>query len=350
MKRWITLAAAGLMAGLSLINWHMAHADEEEEAQSIAPQQRVFTQNGVTYVKLAKNTQKAIGLETTTLGAAQYRATLRAYGRVVDLDALLSSYRQLSSAREHATQTHAMLASSYAEYRRLDNLYRQQRNVSAKKYQAARAAWLSDQAAATAADAQYSAVTNGILAQWGPTISQWLLKDNQHFQALTQSRNRLLRLTLPLGKVPADQPHSARVLLGESATVPVMFVSPAPSAEPNLPGQSYYFLATSDVDRLSYGLRISALIPNGPEHTGVIIPEPALVWAQGSAWAYIQTGTERFVRKPVRTDHPVPGGWFEASGLSPGTRVVTQGAQVLLSVEALASTPGGSTGGEGDMD
>jgi len=233
--------------------------------------------------------------------AAHYRASRWAYGQVVQPGALLGDYRQLASARGRVSQTHAKLSASHAEYRRLQGLYRHHRNVSKKAVQAARAAWLSDQAAAADANAQRAAVTGELKARWGATITRWMRKDSAPLQALGAGRSRLLRLTLPLGQAPARPPPSASVVLPGGTTVSITLVSQAPTTEPDLQGRTYYFLAKSELDRLSYGLRVTALVPHGPKRVGVIVPDSAVVWAQGAAWLYVQADKTHFERRPVRT-------------------------------------------------
>lgn len=78
---------------------------------------------------------------------------------------------------------------------------------------------------------------------------------------------------------------------------------------------------------------------------GLVVPTSAVVWAEGKAWTYQQTDSQRFTRRAVATDIPVEKGFFVTRGLSPGVRVVSQGAQALLSEELL---PGGRSGGESD--
>ena len=66
---------------------------------------------------------------------------------------------------------------------------------------------------------------------------------------------------------------------------------------------------------------------------GVIVPETALVRAAERAWVYAQTSATTFVRRGVTLEHPMAEGWFVTAGVSPNDRVVTTGAQALLSEE-----------------
>jgi multidrug efflux pump subunit AcrA (membrane-fusion protein) len=73
----------------------------------------------------------------------------------------------------------------------------------------------------------------------------------------------------------------------------------------------------------------------GDPMRGVIVPTSAVVWSQGKAWVYLQTAPDRFTRRPVATDIAVEAGFFVGSVLRAGDKVVTEGAQALLSEEVL---------------
>ena len=73
-------------------------------------------------------------------------------------------------------------------------------------------------------------------------------------------------------------------------------------------------------------------LPGKPEE-GVVIPRAAIVRHEGEAFVYVQTGEELFLRKEVELHHPTAKGWFIDEGFKPGDKVVTVGAQQLLSEE-----------------
>ncbi len=87
------------------------------------------------------------------------------------------------------------------------------------------------------------------------------------------------------------------------------------------------------------GIDTKTLVPGfsesaGGKHIpGVVIPDSAVVWLDGKAWAYVQQGRGHFIRKEVATDHPVGKGWFVTKIFMDGDSIVVQGAQLLLSEE-----------------
>ncbi len=350
MKRLITLLVVAVITAASLTTGSIARADDDNEEPSISAPQRVFTDHGVTCVKLSADTQKAIDLQTKVLTSSFYQASLRAYGQVVELSDLLRSYRQLARVQARVSQSRARLNASQAEYQRLDGLYQHHQGASKKNVQRARALWQSDHASVGAATVQKFAANSEARARWGALITHWMLEHRRSFQQLAAGQSRLLKLTLPLGKAPQTPPRTVRILFANATTMTVLLVAPAPTTDPDLQGKSYYYLATSHLGQLNYGLHVIGLMHYGSQHSGVIVPNAAVVWLHGSAWVYLKTNDGCFVRKPARTRMPVPGGWFQAGGLRPGDRLVMQGVEVLLSVQALAAAPKGSAGEDDDED
>jgi len=349
MKRSITLVTMILVTGASLTTGFVAHADDDNEEPSLAAPQRVFTEHGITCVKLSTASRKAIDLRIKVLSSSFYQASVRAYGRVVELNYLLNTYRQLAQVQTKVDQSRARLSASQAEYQRLNGLYQHHQGVSKKDVQQARALWQSDHASATAAEVQKFAAGSEGRARWGTLITRWMVERSRPFQQLAEGQSRLLKLTLPPGKAPQTPPRTVQILFANATTMMVSLVAPAPATDPGLQGQSYYYLATSHLRQLNYGLHVIGLMHYGPRHGGIIVPHVAVVWFHGSAWVYLKTDAGCFVRKPVRTRMPVPGGWFQTGGLSPGDQLVTQGVAVLLSVQSLAEAPKGSAG-EDDED
>ncbi len=87
------------------------------------------------------------------------------------------------------------------------------------------------------------------------------------------------------------------------------------------------------------GIETRTLVPGfsmdarGRHTPGVVIPDSAVVWLDGRAWAYVQKDRERFIRQEVVTNHPGGKGWFVTKNFQAGDYVVVQGAQLLLSEE-----------------
>src|SRR5262249_37958454 len=108
----------------------------------------------------------------------------------------------------------------------------------------------------------------------------------------------------------------------------------AAKAEPTAQGESLLFRLATTLSGLRPGLAVTARIAvPGPQRSGVLVPQAAIVRLSGRAYAFVQTGPDEFVRKEVALDQPVDGGFAVSANVVTGDRVVVQGAQLLLSEE-----------------
>jgi len=73
-------------------------------------------------------------------------------------------------------------------------------------------------------------------------------------------------------------------------------------------------------------------LPGEPQ-SGAAVPASAIIRFNGAKWVYMQTGDDSFTRTEVRSEQPIENGWFVRSGLKPEEKVVTAGAQQILSEE-----------------
>ena len=82
-----------------------------------------------------------------------------------------------------------------------------------------------------------------------------------------------------------------------------------------------------------YGERLIASVATGPEVSGSVVPSSAVVLSGGEAWCYIEESNDVLARRRVDLGRPVPQGYFQASGFTPGEHVVVAGAGLLLARE-----------------
>jgi hypothetical protein len=71
----------------------------------------------------------------------------------------------------------------------------------------------------------------------------------------------------------------------------------------------------------------------GEKQAGVAVPRNAIVRFNGTTWVYVQIGDETFQRTEANLETPLQDAWFVKEGLKPETKVVTTGAQQMLSEE-----------------
>lgn len=319
MTRIILGILAGLVLGAAATWTALKHgAHEEKKAEEHKEESRVLHTNDQTFVKLDKEAQEKAGLQLAALEAATLPHEINVTGRVLDPAPLAALLMEIANA-------HAALDVSRKELDRLKVLAQDQ-NTSARALETAEAAAQRDQIAAEAAQLR-------LVTGWGKAIPGQ--KDFPAFvRALAAQEAALVRLDVPLGDALKELPVGARIAALNSPESPVdaQFLGPAPSADPQTQGQGFLCLVKGSLLTPSSAVIGWLTLPGQPEQ-GVIIPRGAIVRHEGEAFLYVQTDAELFLRKEVELHHPVAKGWFTDEGFKPGDKVVTVGAQQMLSEE-----------------
>jgi multidrug efflux system membrane fusion protein len=306
-------------------------ANTPAAATPAAATQAVALVNGVTVVMLDTATQTQSGIHTEPLSSANYRAETAAYGTVLDLQPLIDLRTRYASALADADAARATAAASRQEYERSRLLYQDNQNVSLKTYQAAQAAYLSDQAKADAAVLNTQNLQATARQQFGATLGRWAFA--AHSPELARLLNRqdvLLRVTLALDDGMAA-PAQIQISANNGRRLPAYLVSPSPQSDPAVQGSAFLYRASAPI---AAGTNIAAYLPSANQAAhGTLVPASAIVWYGGQPWAYKQIDAEHFGRYPVAQQSPMQGGFFVTQGFKPGQRVVVSGAQLLLSEE-----------------
>jgi len=124
-------------------------------------------------------------------------------------------------------------------------------------------------------------------------------------------------------------------------------VGPAPEVDPLTRQPAFLFRAEAEWPGARPGAPVVASLPDPHSALhGVFVPSEAVVQWDGLTWAFVQHGPSRYLRTPVSTERPVPGGWLDAGELRSGDSVVVRGAQQLLSEEFRAKIVVGEEMGE----
>jgi hypothetical protein len=149
---------------------------------------------------------------------------------------------------------------------------------------------------------------------------------------LNAGTQALVRLDFP--NVSKDKPRKVRVAPlsgGDGTEVKSIWI--APSGNLSMPGVSYFGLIDSGPG-LRPGDRARLMAEGVETHSGVIIPNSAIVIFAGQSWCFVETAHEKFERRAVSLDLPLDDGYLVKAGFAPGARVVVRGASLLLSREA----------------
>jgi multidrug efflux pump subunit AcrA (membrane-fusion protein) len=293
----------------------------EPPAKATEPESRVkHGTNGEVVITLDAATQKVIGLQSTALEAAQLKPELKAYGRVLDASPLASLVAELAVAQ-------AASQASQAELKRLQTLAGD-KNASERALQAAEAAAVRDQA-------QVESARLRLVSGWGSAIAG--RRDLPAFvQSLGSLSSVLVELDLPAGRGDMATPTEARLLTlaDESKPIEARLLGPATTVDPQMQGRGFLCLVAPNSDHLAPGAAVTGFLSlPGEAQTGVAVPREAIVRFNGATWVYLQTGDETFQRTEAALDRPLKQGWFVREGLKPQEKVVTVGAQQLLSEE-----------------
>lgn len=339
LKPWqkFGMAAAIGTALIILLVWAFIHgrrelASEQQEEQAIKASAQVSVKGGEIMITLPKESQIMGGLTVVTLKPARYRKQLKAYGTILNLQNLVDLQSRFAAAQGRVQETQAISKVSRQELARLQVLHKDNRNISDKALQAAAGKWRADRARAEAAQIALNTLKGVVQQNWGKVISAWIVGSSSKMARLARRQDLLLRITLPLGRSIPAAPATIQVQVPGGAFISARLISAAPATDPRIQGLSYFYLTPAEHGLLS-GMNLMAYLPVGPRAPGVLIPSAAVVWSHGKAWIYIQKNGTSFVRQEISVKAPVEGGWFEKTRPSPGEKIVTRGAQLLLSEE-----------------
>lgn len=269
--------------------------------------------------------REAAGLVLAKPTAATLAPEVEAYGRVIDP----APFVALLAERETAQ---AALAASQKELARTQILFQQGGNASAQAVETAEANVGRDRAALSSARLR-------LLAGWGKDVAA---QADDLRNALEQGAT-LARLDVLPGSDPVGGLKSVSVrLAGAQETAEAEVLGIAPVADPQVQGRGLLVLLRRST--LSVGAALRATLPGiGSNAPALVVPRGAIVYFQGSAWAYVLGEKDTLERKLVTLGRTVPQGIAIVSGIDADDQVVTTGAEQLLAAE-LQSAGGGDEG------
>ncbi len=318
----VLACAVGIFIGHYAWPKHLPAADKPEEHAEPSHHQRGT--NGEVIVRLTKEVQQKMGLKVEAAVKATSPLEAEGFGKVLDASPLTSLLLDLSTAR-------ANLGVSSNEWRRVQTLYQQGQNASARSVEAAAAAQQRDLLMVENTRVR-------ILSTWGKAVLD--RGESPDFVGLLAALDRVLvRVDLPPGSAFSEAPTNGHLALAvsESRPLPAEFLGTAPAMDSPSQSQSYLFLA-----RGAAALRPGAAVfgwlqfPGTPQRT-VMVSRSAVVRHQGQTFVYVQDGEETFHRQVIELASPRSDGWLVKSGVEPGQTLVTLGAQQLLSEERKGS-------------
>lgn len=330
----IMVAVALVVAGLLIWAFRAGRSEQAAEEESDTPLEapsRTTQESGKTVLTFDADAQRANGIMVTALHADRRSPEVEANAVVLQLQPLLDLETGINTANMEIAKAGAASQASQAEYKRLSALNQNGQNVSEKAVEAARAASESDAAVLENARQSLAVLRDSMRLRWGKVISDWLEHGSPQFHALLAQNESLLQVTA--ANHPGwIAPRQAVVPLPVGIHASARLIASLPQLDPRLQAPGFLYVVSARPP-LVPGTNLSLYLPAGPAKNGAIIPNSAVVWWQGRAWSYVEQAPGKFTRAPVSTDNPVAGGWFVSEGIPAGARVVTAGAQTLLSEE-----------------
>ncbi len=324
-----------LMAGLfslTILCATWAHAEHDTATE----------QNPIEHAQITLSTdiQKSSAIETLILKPASHHAEFIAYGKVLNIQALLALRHRYLLALTDQRSAQAKFKQSEQNINRQQDLYSS--GVSSKRsLQEQQAQWQANQAQADATHYQSTAITDEALLLWGKELTDWALSNDQaKLDAFLSGRQKLIQITLPSHQHLASTIRSIDVEVSgnRSKAHKAEFISAATHTEFVAQGESYFFQSSDR--KLLPGMAISAWIPEQSSAvTGVIIPKSALIWYMDQALVYIKTTETTFSRRVLSHYSPNADGYFVPDTLSANQQLVITGAQMLLSEELRGQIP-----------
>jgi hypothetical protein len=291
-------------------------------------------------VRLTADQQHQIGLQTAVLEAATHPEQFRAYGAVLDVARITDLTNSYANAQAQLQTAQAKFDVAKSAFERAQSLVHSA--ILAKRdAEAAEGTFRTDQASLTAAESQLKTLAATARQEWGPVIGKGVVERSPQVVQLIERDQFLVQVTLPPGVVLAEPPRAALAQApSRNANIDLQYVSPATRTDARIQGLSYFFVASGDSGLLP-GMNTTVYVPSGKTYEGVFLEDTAIVQWQGRSWVYLRAGPDTFKRHPISTDQPVSDDDYVVQDIPPGSEIVIQGAQVLLSEEAKSELRGG---------
>jgi RND family efflux transporter MFP subunit len=259
---------------------------------------------------------------------------------------------QLTSARSEADSAAAAAEAARAGYERARVLNADNKNVSDRVLDEARARLEAERARLDSARTTVRTLENylrtsgpavsRLIVDTGGTVVETMARPGESVEAglplvrVSRLDRLVARVDLPVGQnLPAGATLARIVPAGqENEVVQADRVAATPVIDPRSPGESFLFRLREGRFGLRPGLAVTAYLPlPGASRQGFKIPPTAVVRLSGKAYVYVQAASDQFVRREIRVESPVDAGYFVTGRLAVGDRIVITGAQTLLSEE-----------------
>jgi hypothetical protein len=316
-------------------NGHSEGEDTTQSEDDESPKDASREAVGKMMVRIDEEIADYAGIETVIMAETSFFPESKALAVVVDLRPMLALRTRHNQALAAMNVAKVTVQAKATELTRLKALAKGAGSVAAKNVTYAEADWHAAKAGLQGLYFEKQAIRDETIQAWGEVVATWILTENsKEWQRLLSWQDSLLIVTLPIDLTLAADVSFIRIARDGSRQQArkAYFVSPALATDQVIQGETYFFKTASG--KLRTGMRLDAWLPQGSEPLkGLFIPDMAMVWNDGQAWAYVKLQDGLYQRRSLLSSLPAAGGVFITDEIHAGEILVMNGAQMLLSEE-----------------
>jgi hypothetical protein len=313
--------------------------DRVRTAPATPPPAQISFENGEVTLTMDEQAQKRMGIEVGSLSGTSNRPQADVPAVVLSVQDLAAFRNGYVAALSQIEKNRVDIEVARKQYARVKTLFDSDQNISAKALESAEGNLRALETEQHAAEQQLQLQGSVAEQQWGGVVAKWAVDGSPELDRILGMREVLIQVTLPFDRNYAA-PKTILVEVPGRNRAEAGLISAFPRVDPRIQGRSYLYSAAVQPD-FTPGVNLVSHLAVGDSTRGVVVPSSAVVWSEGKAWAYLQTSARQFSRREVPTELPVDAGYFVRTGFSAANKVVTRGAQSLLSEEALLEGYGG---------
>lgn len=303
---------------------------------------RLVKVEGQVAIRLDTVLQKQNGIETQLIKAMKIYTEFDAFGRVLNIDALLTFSANVNELNAEKNIILSELSAANKKMNRLKILHQEATNISTKQLQEAEADSNIWQIKLAALNSQLADIRARGEQTWGTVLSSWVLDKTDAFAKILSGEELILFVALRSNDTLPENIQSIYISRNgnRSSAQTAHYISPAIESDHVLQGETYYFQVDASQDQYRADMHVHVWVPQSTEPIiGTFIPESAVVWSSGKAWVYVKKESDIFIKRVINNPVALRDGMFVEKDLAVGDAVVSSGAQMLLAEEYRWSIP-----------
>ena len=269
---------------------------------------------------------KAESITTTLLRLQAFAPTRPVFARVLSSAPLIALRERLAKAQADALAASAHSAALTAHYNRDLSLYNAHHSASEQTLQDSKAASAAADGAVAATTARIAMIKAALVQHYGAQLGH----DAATLQAVQKGDARLVLVVLPSDFVGVA-PALLNLAAPDGSAAPAHLLGPASTVDPSARGRPFLYVTSVT---LPQGLTTTANLQLSDPHPTLLVPASAQLWYAGERWAYVALPQGRYQRRKL-AGHAIGGEFPVGTPFKVGDKIVTSGAQLLLSQELL---------------